>query len=132
MSALSATSVSLWFAVAFGGALGAMARYGVTLAWMPAQLKFPFATLTVNVLGSALMGVFYVLIVEKALLAPAWRHIIMVGFLGAFTTFSTFSIESLQLWQGGLWQTAAIYVFANVILCIAAVACAVVLTEKIV
>ena len=72
-SAVPATPLILWLAVALGGALGALARYSVSIAWMPAQLKFPVATLTVNVLGSFLMGVFYVVIVEKAMLAPVWR-----------------------------------------------------------
>lgn len=131
-SAVPATSLILWLAVALGGALGALARYSVSVAWMPAQLKFPVATLTVNVLGSFLMGVFYVVIVEKAMLAPLWRHAIMIGFLGAFTTFSTFSIESLHLWQSGHWQVAISYVVANVVLSISAVVVAIVLTEKLV
>lgn len=129
---LSATPLAAWLAVALGGALGAMARYGVSLACMPAQMKFPVATLAVNVVGSALMGVFYVLIIEKTFLAPIWRHLIMVGFLGAFTTFSTYSIESLQLWQNGHWQIALGYIVSNLVLSISAVFIAVVLTEKFV
>lgn len=121
----------LWLAVAAGGAVGAMARYGVSVALAPQQIKFPVATLTVNVLGSLLMGVFYILIVEKAMLPQAWRHVIMIGFMGAFTTFSTFSLESLHLLQTGHWQTALIYMSLSLVLCVSAVFFGITITDKL-
>ena len=99
----------LWFAVALGGSIGAMARYGVTIACASVHDKFPIATLSANILGSFLMGVCYVIIIEKALLPPISRQFLMVGCLGAFTTFSTFSIESLHLLQNGQAHIAALY-----------------------
>ena len=120
-----------WIAVAVGGALGAMARYVVsTLLFDAASHRFPYATLTVNVLGSFIMGILFVVIVEKAVLPPEMRSILMVGFLGAFTTFSTFSLDALGLWQNGDLLMALVYALGTVVLCLAAVAIAVWLTRS--
>ncbi|WP_188151384.1 fluoride efflux transporter CrcB [Teredinibacter waterburyi] len=121
----------LWLAVAIGGSFGAMARYGVSLALAPQSSKFPFGTLTANVLGSFLMGVCYIVIVEKGLLPATMRQPLMVGFLGAFTTFSSFSIETLNLIQAGNWPLAGVYMGASLGLCLLAVYIAITLTEKI-
>jgi CrcB protein len=115
-----------WIAVAIGGALGAMARYGVsTLVFDASSQRFPYATLSVNVLGSFLIGILFVLIVEKGLLPPEMRSILMVGFLGAFTTFSTFSLDALGLWQNGHLLLALVYALGTVVLCLAAISIAV-------
>ena len=112
-----------WLAVAIGGALGALSRYAVTAHLMPAEAgRIPTGTLLVNVLGSFLMGVFFVLIFERGLMTPEWRSVITAGFLGAFTTFSTFSLESFVLWQHGHVQLAISYVAISVISCLLAVA----------
>ena len=119
-----------WIAVAIGGALGAMARYGVsTLVFDASCQRFPYATLSVNVLGSFLIGILFVLIVEKGLLPPEMRSILMVGFLGAFTTFSTFSLDALGLWQNGHLLLALVYALGTVVLCLAAISIAVWLTR---
>ena len=119
-----------WIAVAIGGALGAMARYGVsTLLFDASTQRFPYATLSVNVLGSFLIGILFVLIVEKGLLPPEMRSILMVGFLGAFTTFSTFSLDALGLWQNGHLLLALVYALGTVVLCLAAISIAVWLTR---
>ena len=121
----------IWLAIAVGGALGAMARYAVTALLIPPSIhRFPFGTLTANVVGSFLMGFCYVLIVERTMLAPQWRHVFMVGFLGAFTTFSTFSLETFSLWQNGHLGTAFSYIVLSVFLCVAAVFLSVTLTQK--
>ena len=115
-----------WFAVAIGGALGAMARYGLsTLIFNNVDHKFPYATLVVNVLGSFVMGLLFVVIVEKAALPPEMRSLLMIGFLGAFTTFSTFSLDALGLWQNGHLFLALVYVVATVALCLVAISCAI-------
>lgn len=121
-----------WLAVAIGGALGAMGRYTVTTYMLPTYAgRFPFGTLTVNVLGSFLMGVFYILIVDRNLLSPEWRSVITAGFLGAFTTFSTFALEAFTLWQQGHGQLALSYMLISVIACVFAVAIGSQLTLRI-
>lgn len=119
-------------AVALGGALGALGRYGVNGLVFPLMgERFPLGTLTVNVLGSVLMGIFYVLIIEKAVLPPELRNVLMVGFLGAFTTFSTFSLDVLALWQNGQLLFTLAYVTASLVLCVCGMALAVYLTRLI-
>lgn len=115
-----------WFAVALGGALGAMARYGVSI-WIfnTSGNKFPYATLSVNVLGSFIMGLLFVFIVERAALPAEMRSLLMVGFLGAFTTYSTFSLDALSLWQNGHLFLALVYVLATLILCLVAISCSI-------
>ncbi len=119
-----------WIAVAVGGAFGAVARYAIS-TWIfdSTSHKFPYATLSVNVLGSFVMGIFFVLILEKGLLLPAWRGVLMIGFLGAFTTFSTFSLDALGLWQNGHVFMSLVYMLATVILCLIAISSAIWLTR---
>ena len=122
----------MWLFVACGGALGAMARYSIG-HWLLVPTKvFPWGTLTVNVIGSLLMGIFYVLIIEKYYLSPQWRPFIMVGFLGAFTTYSTFALEAFLLWQQGQLVHALIYSISSLLGCIAAIVIGIWLTTKIV
>jgi CrcB protein len=111
-----------WLFVATGGALGAMLRFYITAYLYPVTgNRFPLGTLMVNVLGCLLVALLSVLIVDKAMLSPHWRHLLITGFLGALTTFSTFSLDALTLWQNGAPAVALLYVLANVILCLLAV-----------
>jgi len=119
-----------WFAVAIGGALGSIARYALS-TWIfdVSSHKFPYATLAVNVLGSFVMGILFVIIVEKAALPTEMRSLLMIGFLGAFTTFSTFSLDALGLWQNGHVFMSLVYMLATVILCLIAISSAIWLTR---
>ena len=112
-----------YFAVAIGGALGATSRYWVHLMLENTerfnQSIFPYATLLVNVLGSLLLGISYVVLLEKLQLPMQFRAAIMVGFLGAFTTFSTFSVDALELLQEGNVVQGMLYIVISVVLCIA-------------
>lgn len=105
--------------VAIGGALGALARHGSgVVAVRLAQPGF-LATAAVNILGSLLIGAGYVAIAERGWLHPDWRPFFMVGVLGAFTTFSTFSLETVTMLEQGRWSLAALYTFGSVLFCIA-------------
>jgi CrcB protein len=119
-----------WVAVAVGGALGAMARYAIsTWIFQVSNHKFPYATLTVNVLGSFVMGILFVVIIERSAMPVEMRSLWMIGFLGAFTTFSTFSLDALGLWQNGHLFMALLYVLATVVLCLLAISSSIWLTR---
>ncbi|MDZ7748980.1 MAG: fluoride efflux transporter CrcB [Halofilum sp. (in: g-proteobacteria)] len=106
-------------AIALGGAAGALARWGVANgvhAWL--GRGFPWGTLAVNVAGSFAMGLLAVLLVERLALGPAWRAGLLIGFLGAFTTFSTFALETVELVAEGLGPRAAANMFVSVAACV--------------
>ncbi len=108
-------------AVALGGAAGALARHGVSTAIAAAfGPRFPLGTLVVNVAGSFAMGWLFALFAERTHVPPEMRLLVMTGLLGAFTTFSTFSVETLALLQAGRWLAGAANVVLGVALCLAA------------
>lgn len=111
----------IWLWIAFGGALGAVSRYGVNLWLYPVfEQRFPLPTLAVNLVGSLMMGVAYVLLIERGSFHPELRHFLMTGFLGALTTFSAFSMDAVALLRNGDLLTSAAYVLLSVCTCIIA------------
>jgi fluoride exporter len=110
-----------WLAVAGGGALGSMARFWMTGA-MTALTgpRFPYGTLLINVLGSFVIGLVagLTLTPERLGLHPDARVFLMVGICGGFTTFSSFSLQTLELIQTGDIAPAMLYVAASVVLCV--------------
>lgn len=111
--------MNTYFAIACGGAFGAVSRF-----WLQGAVQrfngssFPLGTFTVNLLGSFLIGVFFVVLAERAQLSEPWRGLIIVGFLGAMTTFSTFSLDALLLFEQGHYNTALFYILSSVVLCL--------------
>jgi len=108
-------------AIAVGGALGSVLRF-LASTWTYNRLgsDFPYGTLLVNVLGSLLIGFLYTLLVERSALDPIWRAGLIVGVLGGFTTFSAFSMETVNLIAGGELPKALVNVLASVGLCLTA------------
>ena len=122
----------LW--VALGSALGGMARYGVGLAaarlW---GLAFPWGTILINVAGSFVISFFGTLTLPSGPLPPnaALRIFVMVGICGGFTTFSSFSLQTLELARDGAWGAAFLNVALSVVLCLLAVAAGYLLAARI-
>ncbi|APE02123.1 chromosome condensation protein CrcB [Alteromonas mediterranea] len=113
--------LALYCFIAAGGATGACLRYFVTTSVDSLFGKhMPFGTLTVNVVGSFALALLYGFIERHDLSDSPYRALIGVGLLGAFTTFSTFSVETLTLLENGLWLKAAANVFLNVGACLVA------------
>jgi|TARA_Y100001938_G_C8018788_1_gene394058 CrcB protein len=113
--------LALYCFIAAGGATGACLRYFVTTSVDSLFGKhMPFGTLTVNVVGSFALALLYGFIERHDLSDSPYRALIGVGLLGAFTTFSTFSVETLTLLENGLWFKAAANVFLNVGACLIA------------
>ncbi len=105
--------------IAIGGAVGALCRYGMSNGiYLLLGRGFPYGTLSVNVLGSLIMGTVYVMMVERMDVSPELRAGITIGLLGAFTTFSTFSIETLNLLEDGESLKAGLNVVLSVTLCV--------------
>lgn len=105
--------------VALGGALGAVARYGVNVGTVNfIGHGFPWATLVVNVLGSFLMGLMIAKFSQMNEVSQEMRMFCMTGFLGAFTTFSTFSLDFVTMWERGEMVQALVYMLASVVVSI--------------
>ena len=105
-----------WIAIAIGGAIGAVSRYGLAqvVILINGANAAPFATIMVNVIGSGLMGVIYGYLSTGGMLAEMVRVFIMIGFLGALTTFSTFSMDIMAAIDRGQVVYAVIYAAVSV------------------
>ncbi|PPD57616.1 fluoride efflux transporter CrcB [Dehalogenimonas etheniformans] len=108
--------------IAGAGALGSVCRYALSGAVYAALgQNFPYGTLVVNVIGSFLLGLLMQMGLNTDLIPPHLRTVVAIGFLGAFTTFSTFTYETVQFIQDGAWGSAALNIATSLILGIAAV-----------
>lgn len=108
-------------AIAVGGALGAVLRYWTSIGVHGVLgSEFPYGTLTVNVVGSLLIGFLTVLLLDRFDVQPQWRAGALIGVLGAFTTFSTFSIETFNLLEQGDVAKGVLNAVLNVSLCLVA------------
>lgn len=107
--------------VAVGGALGAVARYAGYRVALRLEWHAALATLGINVLGSLLIGLMYVVVTERSGLSPNTQSLVTIGFLGAFTTYSTYSLDALKLLQQGQIVLALAYLLGTLLLCLLAV-----------
>ena len=103
-------------AIACGGAIGALSRFGLQ-QWLETIYngRFPLAIFIANSIGSLCLGLLYVLIVEKGLVPEIWRAFLIIGLISAFTTFSTFSLDSIRLIEQGEWPMALGNIIANLV-----------------
>jgi len=103
-----------YIAIAVGGTFGCWARYGMTnLVQSIYGRDFPYATMSINLLGSFLMGFLFVETLERLAISPEVRTGILTGFLGGFTTFSTYSMESVLLVEQGYFLRAGVYMLLS-------------------
>jgi fluoride exporter len=116
--------LSLYFWIAIGGALGTLARFALSgIAAHHLGETFPWGTLLVNVSGSLIIGFFATFFGPEGqyLLEPTARHFVMTGVLGGYTTFSSFSLQTLTLAREGDWLRAGVNAVGSLILCLIAV-----------
>jgi CrcB protein len=112
---------TIYLYIALGGATGACMRFFLSqLIFQWFGKGFPFGTLLVNVIGSFSLGFLYALIEQGQMEAVLWRATLGIGFLGAFTTFSTFSVDTLYLLQQGFWLKGILNMFLNMLGCLLA------------
>ena len=118
--------------LSLAGACGTISRYGLCqLASRIKIIPIPLGTLAVNILGSFLFGIVYILAERKLAINPEMRFILLVGFMGAFTTFSTFAFETAKLLRTSDWLLAAGNIFAHTGLGIGALIIGVILAKNI-
>ncbi|HEV7481057.1 MAG TPA: fluoride efflux transporter CrcB [Roseiarcus sp.] len=110
-----------YVAIAIGGTLGCWTRYAQT-SWVQAVFgrDFPVATMSINVIGSFLMGFLFILTLERLMIPPSVRVGVLTGVLGGYTTFSTFEMETLLLAENGEFFKAGLYVVLSVVIGFAA------------
>lgn len=107
--------------VAVGGALGSVSRYGLSTASARITERFPLGTLMANVIGCLIIGVLGYFVVERPALDPRQRVLLMTGFLGGLTTFSSFGYETMSYVHQSDYARAGLNVAANLVLSLAAV-----------
>lgn len=103
-----------YFWVGIGGFAGANARYAFA-TWVAARAgtTFPLGTFLINLSGSLLIGVILTLLTDRVIADPLWRRLVVVGFLGGYTTFSSYTFEAVALLEQGDWRRAALYVVGS-------------------
>lgn len=121
-----------YFYIALGGSLGAIARY-----WVGSEVadklgtKFPYGTFVINITACLIIGFSLVFLGRRTELSPAWRFLIPVGFIGAYSTFSTFEWETFSTLQAGAFFLASLYLVLSIVVGLLAVWCGVLLARVV-
>ena len=113
--------MSVLISVAIGGALGALARYGISQISLLHGTSFPWMTLAANLIGALIIGFVAGIMLSSPRLNQSQHAFIKTGFCGGLTTFSTFSLEAVELFETGKWGLAILYIFVSIILCLGGV-----------
>ncbi len=124
-------SIESIIAIFIGGGLGSISRYGITMLLKMYSMDFPLATLSVNIIGSLILGFAAALFWNKAPMHDTLKLAITVGFCGGLTTFSTFSWETFDLIKNGDFLLAVIYTLISVIACVLAISLGAFLTKYV-
>jgi len=110
-----------FLAISIAAILGANLRYVLSrLAVREFGLIFPYGTLIINILGSFIVGLFVIWTTERVLMDPRWRLLVVIGFCGSFTTFSSYAFETMSFFERGQWGLMLANIFSNNLLCLAA------------
>jgi fluoride exporter len=125
-------AMGAYLAISLGGILGANARYLVAL-YVAERLgaAFPYGTFIINVTGSLVIGFFLTLITERLTVDPLWRLFFATGFLGAYTTFSTYTYESALLIRAGEYGTGLLYLLGSVVVGMVGVFAGILVAERL-
>ncbi len=109
-----------WFAIACGGALGALARAFIYKIFYLTEKNglYILPTFVVNIIGSLLIGVVFCLLIHHTTLSLFWRNFVVTGFLGALTTFSTYSLDTFRLFQSGFIAHSLVYSVGSMVSCV--------------
>jgi CrcB protein len=108
-----------FLAISLAAILGANLRYALSrIALREFGPVFPYGTLIINIVGSFIVGLFVIGTTERVLLDPRWRLLVVVGFCGSFTTFSSYAFESMAFFEQGQWGLMLANIFSNNLLCL--------------
>ena len=108
-----------FLAISVAAVIGANLRYLLSrLAALELGSVFPYGTLFINVIGSFIVGFFVIWTTERALVDPRWRLLVVIGFCGSFTTFSSYAFETMAYFEQGQWWLMLANILSNNILCL--------------
>ena len=109
-----------FLAISVAAIVGANLRYLLSrLAAREFGSVFPYGTLTINIIGSFIVGFFVIWTTERVLIDPRWRLLVVIGFCGSFTTFSSYAYETMAYFEQGQWGLMLVNIFSNNLLCLA-------------
>lgn len=110
--------------IGLGGAIGSISRYVLSrMVYHSAGESFPYGTLAVNIIGCFLIGLLMAVMQERLVTSPNYRYLLVIGLLGGFTTFSSFSYETLELMRMGSMTASLFNIFYNIAGCLASTWC---------